>query len=713
MRPRRQMVRSAYLKKTALSFCVVLASAGAAAQPISVAEFIADSIDAHPRVREQLHILRQAEQGQTVARGGWYPSLDLTATANKIDGESPTFIGSQSVQENDYESDWAELALTQNLFNGFATKHSVKHADASFQSALYQLYDTVDNVALEALKAYVNVVRDHRLLKLAENNVLAHEDTLQKIQRRSSSGAGRRSQLEQASGRLAKAKAGLIAQRNNLADSLTEAHYVLGRYVAPEDFSDVVLPPAANRDIDALIDEALAEHPAMRAADTNIEAATHESEKAKSRFYPKLDLRLAQEVGNDLNGLPGDTDEASIALTLTYNFFNGGADRAESRRKVSAVHEQQQLAARVRRQVINTLRLAWTAQSHLGEQVEYLQDYVDQAQKTMTSYQEEFFIGQRELIDLLDAKNEVNSAQNGYIAAYFDEVTARYRVLEATGQLLETLGMAPVIGRDRLRIAKIDSRGRDRLPLPMDRDDDRKTDRTDHCDNSHSQVAVNKYGCRAQNQQNQVPNAGADAFTVGQNGIIEIPLATLFANDTDADGDVLKLAGFTQPENGMIEKNAAGNLVYRAKEGFVGRDLFTYLASDGKSSSKGRVALDVVPNTTIDFTKVYYVNYVYAKTTLTGPSVDLANQIIEALKDNPGIDVRIDAYTDNIGSDGFNAALSIKRASGTRQMLLNAGIAATRISFFGGGESNPLADNSSDEGRAINRRGEFRFTRVR
>lgn len=696
-----------------LGFWLILLGIPAAnAQPIGLAEFIADSIDAHPRVREQVHIFRQSQQDKSIARSGWYPSLDLTARANKIDGESPTFLGSQSIQENDYDSDWAELALTQNLFNGFATKHGVYQAEASAQSALYQLYDTADNVAIEALRAYIDVVKNNRLLKLAENNVLAHEETLRKIERRNRSGAGKRSQLEQASGRLAKAKSGLVAQRNNLSDALTEAHHVLGRYLSPDDFSEVAVPAADDRAVDDLIELALSEHPAVRVARNNVEAASHDSQKAKSKFYPKLDLRLSQEVGNDLNGLPGDTDEAGIALTLTYNFFNGGADRAESRRKVSEVHEQQQLQARVRRQVINTLRLAWTAQTHLAEQVDYLQEYVNQAQKTMVSYQEEFFVGQRELIDLLDAKNEHNAAQSSYINAYYDLVVARYRLLESSGQLLTAMGMAPLVAGDRLRMAKIDTKGLDRMPLNADLDSDSQLDITDHCDNSKPEVLVNKYGCLRLAAENTPPATAADKYRIGQNGILTIPPAELLANDTDVESDVLTMVGFTQPENGFIEKNAIGDLVYRAKEGFFGRDVFTYLASDGKATSRGRVSLDVVATTEIDFDRTYYVNYVYAKTSLTPPSVELSGKIIQALKANPAVTVRVDAYTDNVGSNAFNQALSERRAKATKSLLINSGISSGRVTVYGGGESNPLADNASDEGRAINRRGEFRFSRV-
>ncbi len=694
-----------------LAGAVVAQSAGDA---FGMDDYIADSLNAHPRILEQVHIFRKTEQDQNIARSAWLPRVDLTATTNRIDGEFPTVVGSQGVQKTDFDSQWAELALTQNLFNGFDTQNNQRQAHARMRAALYQLYDTADNVALESVKAYTDVLKNYRLLELARNNVESHEETVKKIGRKSSSGVGRRSQLEQAEGRLARARAGLIAQQNNLQDSLSEAHQVLGRYVDPQSLSEPVLPPRATMTLDAMIDLALSQHPAIQVAQYNIEAATHDRERARSKYFPKLDLRLAQEVGNDLNGIPGDTDETSVALTLTYNFYNGGADRAESRKRVSAVHEQQQYAARVRRQVINALRLAWAGDNSLNEQLGFLEEYVVQAKKTVISYREEFFIGQRDLTDLLDAQNELNGAQSSYIEGYFDAVVARYRVLEAAGSLFQGLGLTPVIGDDDLRIVQVAASGLDELPLDWDRDVDRERDNSDHCDNSRRDVGVNRFGCEGEDGAgpNSIPVAGSDQFEVGQGGVIAIPKATLLENDVDENGDVLTISAFTQPKNGVVEKNDKNALVYRAAEGFLGTDTFTYIVTDGKSNGTGTVSIVVTPNTDIDFAKVYYVRFLFAKTDMTDYSQTLASKIIRSLKENPDVNVSIDAYTDSVGSEAYNMDLSRRRANATRALLVAEGIDFNRISVVGGGESNPLADNASDEGRAINRRGEFRFNRV-
>jgi len=301
------------------------------ASSLPLQDFVSDSLDRSPRVNEQVHIYKQTRQDKTIASSGWRPSVDVSATAGRYEGDSPVLNG----QVNDFSSERAEIALTQNLFTGFDTTNRVKEARARASSALFELYDSADNVALEAVQAYLDVMRNARLLELAQINVEAHEQTLEKISRRNRSGAGRRSQLEQTEGRTARAIASYIAQQNNYQDALTQAHQVLGRYVDSSELVEPALPALPGENLDELIDFALSNHPALKVAGLNIQAASANYKQAKSRRLPKLDLRVAQEYGNDINGIPGRTDQASVTLNLNYNLYNGGADRAERRKRIS------------------------------------------------------------------------------------------------------------------------------------------------------------------------------------------------------------------------------------------------------------------------------------------------------------------------------------------------------------------------------------------
>lgn len=712
---------SGVLKKSIFAILSVLFFS----QPVKALELsamVADSISAHPQVKEKVHFYRQVLRDQSIANSGWRPSVDLQASTGFYDTESPA-TGNTSV---DYDSTRVELSVTQNLFNGYDTTHQLEQTKSRARAALFDAYDTADNIALDAIQAYLELLKQRRLYGLAEENVQSHEGILSQIRERNNSGVGRRSQLQQTEGRVARAHASLIAQQNNLQDAATLLHQVLGRYVDAENLIEPLLPELPPDDLNTLIDQALVNHPAMNVAVNNVSASQSDYSRSRSRYYPNVDLRLASEFANDIGGIPGDTDETSLVLNLTYNFYNGGADKSEQLKRISAVHEQKEFSARVRRQVINTLRLSWIADESLTRQLEFLETHIVKSKETVESYREEFFIGQRDLIDLLDGENELNSARNQHAEAYYDSLAARYRIFEAIGSLFEALKLDARMTEDNLTVARINAKDSDSLPLPTDEDDDREKDKTDHCDNSLKDSVVNIYGCRDDGQVemgyvqlNSAPVVGNDEFELDSNSILIISRTQLMANDTDADNDVLTMVDVGRPGNGKLAFNKNKNLIYRPAEGFSGVDSFTYSVSDGNgATATATVKLQVKEVVTVDLSKRHYVNFKYNQSELTDLSKTKIKDIIERIKvkgivekirKNENIRIEVYTYSDSTGSDSYNLALTKRRAKALKQLLVVEGIDQSYIKATGMGEKNPIADNSTKAGQAINRRGEFFF----
>ena len=692
----------------ALAFAVLPLSSDAT----ELNDIVADTIQAHPEILEQVHVFRQADRDRDIAASGWRPSVDLQASTGQYETESPF---TQNILR-EYNSSRAELAVTQNLFNGFDTTYQQEQTEARLQSALFEIFDTADNIALDAVQAYVDVLRQQQLVALADKNVSNHERILAQIRERSESGVGRRSELQQTEGRVARAHASLIAQQNNLQDAESRLHEILGRYVVVSKLNKPELPEHPGKSLDELIDIALEKHPAIRVASFNVKASLADSSRARSTNYPKLDLQLAKEVGNDISGLEGNLDETRLVLNLSYNLYRGGANRASQRKTISAVHQNQEFARKVQRQVINTLRLAWAADQSLAQQMDFLVDHIEKSRQTVESYGEEFFIGQRDLIDLLNAENELNTAQNQHTNAYFDAMAARYRILEGVGNLFPALSLEVSVGEDDLLISKVQAQGEDTLPLDPDRDKDKEIDKSDHCDNTQINKTVNEFGCMNQtamdlgyNKQNVAPVVGNDKMETEMNSVLLISQSELLANDSDADNDLLRLVDFTQPVNGAVAFDDRKNLVYRAADGFTGTDFFTYTITDGQDAvATAKVEIVVTPKTDTKLTKTQYVNFVSGKTTLTSGSQAKINDIIRRIKDLDYAEIEIFAYTDDVGSDAYNLALSERRAVAMRELMVSHGLERRVIKAYGMGEKNPIADNATPEGKAINRRGELR-----
>lgn len=688
------------------------------ASALDLSEMVADSISAHPEVTEKVHAYRQVIRDESIAKSGWRPSVDVNASTGLYDTESPA-TANRSI---DYDSSRIEFSVTQNLFNGYDTTHQIKQSKARSKAALYDLYDTADNIALDAIQAYLEVIKQLRLFNLATENVNSHEGILAQIRERNNSGVGRRSQLQQTEGRVARSHSSLIAQQNNLQDSMTSLHQILGRYIDPQSLREPELPILPVGDLDTLIDQAIINHPATEVAKSNVNAAHEDYKRSRRTRYPNIDLRLAYELGDDLGGVQGNTEETSLILNLTYNLFRGGADKQEQLKKISATHEQRQFSARVRRQIINTLRLAWIADDSLTRQIVFLEGHVVKAKETVASYREEFFIGQRDLIDLLDAENESNTAQIQYTEAFVDSIEARYRIYESLGLLFEALNLDVNLTEDHLEIAGIQTNLVDDFPLIEDQDIDQELDTSDHCDNSLGDTLVNIYGCektpeikleyvKAVLDVNSAPVIGHDEFDVDSYGVVVISRELLLSNDTDADGDILKIIDVGRPGNGKLAFNQDKNLIYRPTEGFIGVDAFNYTVSDGNgASATATVRLIVSDNPEIDLTKKQYVNFKFNRAELTDASNAKVIRIARKIRQNRGVQIKLLAFTDSTGSEAYNLELSKRRASALKLLLIGEGINAGSITAEGKGEQNPLVDNETKAGQAINRRGEFIFS---
>ncbi len=102
-----------------------------------------------------------------------------------------------------------------------------------------------------------------------------------------------------------------------------------------------------------------------------------------------------------------------------------------------------------------------------------------------------------------------------------------------------------------------------------------------------------------------------------------------------------------------------------------------------------------------------YINFETGKSVIKPESEYIIGQIVEMLKSNPNLKISVDGHTDNVGSNASNQTLSENRAKAVMGAVVSKGIAASRLKSKGLGSTKPVADNSTEEGRAKNRRVEI------
>lgn len=407
------------------------------AQPISIKDAAQEAVLRNPEVQAKWHAYKEATENVGIAKGRYYPSLDLNAGIFREWKDEPAAAGG----DRDFTSRGVELRLNQILFDGFATRSDVKRLNYAQRVRYYELLDASETAALEAMRAYNDVLRYRALHKLAEQNYVQHRAVYEQIQRKVKLGVGRGVDLEQASGRLALAESNLLTEASNLHDVSARYQRIVGSLPAEE----MAALPKLTQDVPPKTADALRKayelNPQLAAANENIVSSMADVDVKRAPYYPRLDLQAAQSWGWDTDGIDGTYDNRKIGLALNYNLFRGGSDAAGERAAVERVSIAKDLRDKVCRDVRQTLTIAHNDISRLGEQLQYLEQHLTATEKARDAYRKQFDIGQRTLLDLLDTENELFEARRAYLNASHDYTQAYGRTHGATGTLLASIGL--------------------------------------------------------------------------------------------------------------------------------------------------------------------------------------------------------------------------------------------------------------------------------
>ena len=379
------------------------------------------------------------------ARGGYFPKVDLLAgTGNEWSDNTTTRIAGYN--------DWrklnrqeAQITLTQMLFDGFAVSSEVGRNKARVESAAWKVLGTSEAMGLRGVEAYLNVLRNQELVRLAKENLDAHVRTMDQINIRSTGGVGRKSDQEQSAARLGLARANLVSAEANLRDAEINFQRIVG--ARPIQLSKPVAPESSliPKTPDEASQTAVSNHPILKSANADVKAAEYQREAAKSTLYPRFDLELGYGNNKNLDGVKGDNDEKWAMLRMRYNLFRGGSDMARISETTHLTNEAREVMSRTQRQVEESTRLSWNAYTSAAERLPAMKTHADMSMATSESYAKQFNLGQRTLLDLLDSVNESFTSQMNYTSAMYLEMFARYRVLADMGQLLNYLGVQPPV----------------------------------------------------------------------------------------------------------------------------------------------------------------------------------------------------------------------------------------------------------------------------
>jgi len=445
---KKECFRRVKIKSVKLLFLATLFQTTANAQ--SLEQAVAFTFDTHPELRAAYTRFKVSEKQIDQAKSGYLPTVDVTAGIGYEYTDSPSTrrqLGTDGEGTAELTRREIGLSLKQEIFSGFHTISEVDRTTFATTADQWRLHGIAEDLALEVSKVYIDLIKVKQLVALADKNLAAHQEIYEQIKQRTDSGFSSSADLSQINGRLAKAHSNLIAAKNNYLDSQVTFYRVIeqrpNNLVIP--FPDASLLPQTEGEGVQLT---LKNHPVIKSSFNDIKAAKSQYKAAKSNYYPKVSFELNGNLNNNLDGedgisiagdVGGQNNEVVAMLRVSYNLFSGGKHNAYAKETAYKISEAKELNSNVHRQVTEGFILSWNAFEQLNLQKKYIKMHVISSKDTQSDYKEQFKVGQRSLLDLLDTENELYQARRDFLDAEFNEISAQYRILHAMGLLVDAL----------------------------------------------------------------------------------------------------------------------------------------------------------------------------------------------------------------------------------------------------------------------------------
>jgi adhesin transport system outer membrane protein len=426
-------------KLTAISTAVLIAttcfSPWAVAQqpPGTLKEAVERAILQNPEVKLKFHNLEAAKAERGVAQGAWLPRIDLEVAGGTYETKTPSLASSLS-----YNGNRASVQLRQTLFDGFATLHETRRLSYAQQAAYYDLLASSNQIALEAARAYTDVLRFRELVQLAADNFTTHQEVHDRLSQKVTAGVGRKVDLEQAAGRMALAESNWLTESSNLHDVSARYQRLVGQLpaanLAPTESMGQYLKAGTG-----FPSEAVRSNPEFLSAVATIRGYRSDSNVRRAAYSPTVELRARQSMETNQSGISGDYRDTALEVVLSYNLYRGGSDKARVNQYVAKLNSAFDLRDKACRDVWQTGEIAFNDSQRLAAQIKLLSQHELSTSKARQAYQQQFDIGQRSLLDLLDTENELYQARRALANAEYDLQLSAVRVLATSGTLLSTL----------------------------------------------------------------------------------------------------------------------------------------------------------------------------------------------------------------------------------------------------------------------------------
>ncbi len=445
MRKKTYLIIAAIVFSLAAGASVAVAAdrTGAVAPDGSIKDTVLSTLYYTPDIKAFQEYRQAAEHDVSRARSGWLPRVDARGGWG-VEQWSNEQLRAGAYAQNDhdfYQRSEGSIVVPQTIWDGLATSSRYKIGVTRLDSATSRLLDNSEAAVLDALLAHLEVYRQRRLVALSELNVQNHKDILASQEERQRLGASSVADVTQTRGRLARAEASLVETQSALEIAMSQYKRLVGK--EPGELEAPYLPENPYPSLESVLSDSQTQNPKVKALQADVETAKAQIKLDQSTYHPQIYLEAGPTYNWQVQGSQTYEWGTGVMLRASWNLFNGFYDYYNIKGDAARMRQtREQLSSQVNNLAQET-SATWSSLISAQEQSKFFEVAVENSTLTRDAYLQQFNVGQRSLLDVLDSENELYSFSIQLVTSRLNEVAAHYKLKALGGELLPAMGFDP------------------------------------------------------------------------------------------------------------------------------------------------------------------------------------------------------------------------------------------------------------------------------
>lgn len=399
-----------------------------------------DALAGHPSVQAAQADYGQARQDTKMALSEFYPQLSVSTAAGRVFQDNSTSRGLVTDRGSAYSAyGEANIALRQKLFDGLKTWHHANAAKARMNAKEVSVADAQETLALKAASAYIDVLRTRAALILLKKQKEVIDKYEKRIVEMAKDGAADETEVQQAHD-VSMIMDGEIADYEGQGVSANAVYMEIVGHMPPE---DMVLPDTMNdlipEQVGDAVKMAIKEHPALKAACLNIDAAREDLSAEKAAYVPEISGELSETKIDKKDVIGGESEDRRAVLRMNWGFSTGGKQEAAIKQKQYRMAQNRAQYDELRREVQRDVMTSYARMQTFREKLEISDDRVSLNEKLLDAYNAQFEGARIRLLGLMRAESQLFNARLERLDNLYNLLGAQYAVLAATGKLTRTV----------------------------------------------------------------------------------------------------------------------------------------------------------------------------------------------------------------------------------------------------------------------------------